>query len=155
MTWRTNMEQIDQKLKLKIVLIIFISNILIFLIFSQDGSAPTEDTKDYTNYREGFVKLKLQGMLHTDFEYNKPITIINKSRTIIIRHAILLEQMNNTDSTDGDLLLPGTVKKDRVSIYVHKKHVPTLISLSHPIIVPFDSVLPTKRNKRRNYEILL
>jgi hypothetical protein len=148
------MEKINKKMKLQIILIIIISNVLVYLTFS-GGEGPQQQLKEsHTSYREGFVRLKLEGQLHTDFEYNKPISIINKKRTIVIKHAIMLQHNDDSSMREETLLIPGTAKRDRISIYVHKRHVSALIAMHTPIIVPYNSVSPI-RSKRVNYEILL
>ena len=146
------MESLSSQTKLKICLIIVISNILVYLIFSATPSIPEKKLVSF-ELRNDYVFLTIRSKLRTTFNRNKAISIINSKQTDIIKHAILIAV--NTSSSGPQMLSESyNSEQQSITVYTHKSNLKKLLSFKDSMIVPFDSIsVAGKRKKRVSYDL--
>ena len=142
------MEKISNSLKIKLICLLFFSNISVYLL----SSAYIEEDHVIVPSiveRKDYIEMRVRANLLTSFSPNKPVTLISKSKHIYIPFAILTGEVN-TPQEQGEFSNSPSV--ETYSIYLPEKYLPLLIS--NPLL----SIIPYAKNniskaKRRIYEI--
>ncbi|MFT6632949.1 MAG: hypothetical protein ACJAS4_002917 [Bacteriovoracaceae bacterium] len=142
------MEKINNSIKIKLICLLFFSNISVYLLSSE----PIEE--NHINIpqlveRKGYIEMRIRGNLLTSFSPNKAITLISKSKHIYIPFAILTGEVNTPHQQTEFSNSPNS---EIYSVYLPERYLPLLIS--NPLL----SIIPYAKNniskaKRRNYEI--
>jgi len=146
------MEKIDKNIKAKLLLLFFFSNLSVYMMATTNHtSSDIKVTPSIVEYREGYVEYRIAGKLYTQFDYNKPITILGRTNQVVVPHAILKTEINQ----EGQDLQEISPSAQTYIIYLPSKLLPKLLSSQNLKILPYATVYQQAKRKGHNYEILL
>lgn len=147
------MAHINKTQRVKFTAILLISNILVYLLFTQSPPNIEETSAPLVSSRENYEVIELQANLKTSFKVGKPVSITNFSRTILIKKAFLLEEKDE-QRTGQQLLLEGRTNNEKsISVYLHRRNISKIITQKNLIVIPYDSMKLGNKIKRRIYEV--
>lgn len=141
------MEKITHTTRMKLISLLFFSNVVVYLISSEPVEIPIT-VEEVTQTRKGYIDISIQANLLTSFARNKPVSLISSDKSIYIPYALL----TNEYAIPQDQTLMGESSKKKYGLYLPKKHLPTLLKGHILNIVPFENYNLTKVG-RPSYEI--
>lgn len=141
------MNKIDNTTKAKLLFILLMSNISIYMLCStpEEIVTPEETT---SLFRKDYTELKIHANLLTSFEENKPISILDKNKTVVVKYALMLRQVSQSQN-DFNLDTQGT----EYIIYLPDSEITKLLNQKNLFILPFGKNYGVAKRVRKSYEI--
>ena len=139
-------KNINIGLNIKFLLILFLSNVSLYLLFfpSQTNDRQICEEKEYI--REGYVKIRLNAILKTDLIFQVPVTITDEKNTFLIKHAFIVKRIENETSDFISHSIPEYLIELKASDFYKLRRANKLL------IYPHDLDLQV-RNKDLSHEI--
>jgi hypothetical protein len=143
------MEKINNTTKIKLICLLFFSNISVYLLTSPSLENDLHAMPNPTfQIRKGYTEMRIRANLLTSYSHNKPISLISKNKSIYIPYGILTGV--DTPTVPSEFSDPTSI--GTYTVYLNKKFIPLLISNPTLNIIPYAEHNITKA-KRRNFEI--
>lgn len=123
------------------------SNISVYMLCSHpDEVIAIEEAKNV--FRKDYTELKIQANLLTSFEQNKPITIFDGEKKLIVEYALMLQQLDRAQS-EYNLEAQGA----EYIVYLPDSEVTKILNKKNLYILPFGKHYGTTKRTRKSYEI--
>ena len=126
------------------------SNISIYML----ASGPNEELPEVSvsSYeRAGYSEFRISAKNLTPFSHQRPITILDINKNIVIAYALLLEEVSESKVDD----FSQKKETNEYIIYLPETEISKLINKNNLLILPYGKNYKSVRKRRNTYETII
>jgi len=144
------MDKLTQNQKLKLLLLLFFTNVSVFLFSSSEDNIDLSKNRPQLILRENYSEVLVTGKLLTSFQINKPVSILSQNKKLYIPYGVLTQRIVTTQQEDFN----QSNKTNDYLIYVPNKFIPNLVSIGEINILPYGKdYRPKEKSHGEKFEI--